>query len=100
MKESDIQKQILDYLRLKGCLVFKVNNGGVYIKKLNRYMKSPQKGISDIVGETKKGLFLAIEVKKKYNKPSPEQLDFIEQVKARGGIGLVAYCLEDVMKII
>lgn len=100
MKESEIQKQILDYCRLMGCLVFKVNNGGVYIKSRDCYMKSPMKGVSDIIGLTNKGRFLAIEVKMPKKKPSIEQVDFIERVKAKGGIGLVAWSLEDIIKII
>jgi Holliday junction resolvase len=106
IKESEVQKLILDYLRLKGCLVFKVNNGGVYIRSRDCYMKSPMKGISDIVGLTKKGQFLAIEVKKrgktpcKDGKPSSEQLEFLAQVKQRKGIGILAYSLDDVIEII
>jgi hypothetical protein len=103
-QESKVQKLIMDYCRLKGCLVFKVNNGGVYIKSIDRYMKSPMKGISDIVGLTKNGQFLAIEVKKrgktpcKDGKPSIEQLEFLAKVREKGGIGILAYSLDDVMK--
>jgi len=98
-KEADLQKTILDYLRLKKCLVFKVNNGGVYIKKRNCYMRSPMRGVSDIIGCTQKGRMIAIEVKMKGKKPSSEQLDFIEQVKSRGGITAVAYTLDDIIKL-
>ncbi len=98
MKESQVQKLILDYLRLKGCLVFKVNNGGIYVKSRDCYMKSPMKGIADIIGCTKSGKMIAIEVKVKYNKPSLEQLEFLAQVKQRKGIGILAYSLDDVIK--
>lgn len=99
MKESEVQKLILDYLRLNGCLVFKVNNGGVYIKSRDCYMKGPIKGVPDIVGLTSKGRFIGVEVKVKYNKPSAEQLSFLAEIKKRKGIALVAYSLDDIIKI-
>jgi hypothetical protein len=97
VKESLLQKQILDWLRLKGYLAVKFNNGGVYIKKLDRYMKSPQKGVSDILfwGH---GVFGAIECKTG-SKPSQEQLQFLEDMRYRGGISVVAYSLDDVLKV-
>ena len=98
-KEALLQKLILDYLRLHGYLAIKVNNGGVYIKKLDRYMKSPQRGISDILfwGHS---IFGAIEVKVKPNKPTAEQEQFLADMRYRGGVALVAYSLDDISKII
>ena len=98
-KEALLQKLILDYLRLHGYLAIKVNNGGVYIKKLDRYMKSPQRGISDILfwGHS---IFGAIEVKVKPNKPTAEQEQFLADMRYRGGVAIVAYSLDDVSKII
>ena len=104
-KESEVQKLILDYLRLNKCLAFKVYNGGVYIKKTDKYIKSPIKGVSDIIGCTRSGRIIAVEVKKrgktpcKDGKPSKEQLDFISEVNKRGGIGLIAYGLDDVKNL-
>ena len=102
MKESDIQKTILDYLRIKKCLVFKHRNVGIYKQSTGKYipLSFGEKGISDIIGLTDKGQFLAIEVKMPKKKPSKEQLDFIERVKEKGGIALWTDNLDDVMKII
>lgn len=99
MKESIIQKAIMDYLRLKGCLVFKVNNGGVYIKSIDRYMRSPMKGISDIVGLTPGGTFIAIEVKSPNKKPSIEQLDFIDKVRKKNGIAFWVSSLDEMIGV-
>lgn len=98
-KEADLQKTILDYLRIRGCFVFKVYNGGVYIAKTQKYIKSPMRGVSDIIGLTSKGRFLAVEVKMKGGKVSPEQLEFIERVKEKKGIALIAYSIDDIIKL-
>lgn len=92
----------MDYLRLKGCLVFKHRNVGIYKQNTGSYipLSFGEKGISDIIGLTKEGKFLAIEVKMPKKKPSKEQVDFIERVKYKNGIAFCANCLEDVQKVI
>ena len=105
-QESKVQKLIMDYCRLKGCLVFKHRNVGIWVKKSQRYipLADGEKGIADIIGLTKKGQFLAIEVKKrgktpcKDGKPTSEQLEFLANVRERGGMGILAYSLDDVIK--
>jgi hypothetical protein len=59
-----------------------------------------EKGISDILGCSPDGKFVAIEVKKPGGKPTPEQWDFIDAVKRNQGIAFVAYSLDDVMRTI
>lgn len=44
-------------------------------------------GISDIIGMIE-GRFVAIEVKLPGNKPRPDQLEFLDNVKRAGGVGL------------
>jgi hypothetical protein len=56
-----------------------------------------EKGINEIIGCSPKGKFVAIEVKKPRNKPSPGQLKFIQNVKRNKGIAFVAYSLDDVL---
>ena len=100
VKERDIQKTIFDYLRMKKILCFKHRNVGIFKKDTGSYIPLPfgEKGISDIIGCLPSGQFLAIEVKVKGNKPSPEQEAFILKVKAAGGKAFVAYSLEDVIR--
>lgn len=71
-------------------------------RKKQRFINFGTSGISDILGCLKKdGRFVAIEVKRRKGKgPTPEQLEFLRRVKEAGGIGIVAYCIEDVMAII
>jgi len=97
--EQQIQKSIIDYLKLKKFLIFKHRNVGIYKQATNSYipLSFGEKGISDIIGCSPKGTFVAVEVKRKGGKPSPDQLRFLEEVKIRGGIGILAYSLDDVI---
>lgn len=99
--EKEIQKSILDYLKLKGYLCFKHLNVGIH-KPDGSYIKLPEgdKGISDIIGCTKTGQFFAIEVKRPGGHVSPEQMNFLDRVSASGGIGILAYSTDDVMKLL
>lgn len=97
--ESQIQKEILDYLKLRRVLCFKHRNVG--IKKPNGSyipLAFGEKGISDIIGCLPNGKFLAIEVKQPKGRASPEQLDFLARLNAQGGVGFIAHSLDEAME--
>lgn len=96
-QEAKLKKQILDYLKLKGIFCWNNRNVGVYNPKTGCYIPSPIKGISDIIGILPNGKFLAIEVKTNKNKPTKNQLWFIEEIKRNNGVGIIAYNLDDVI---
>src|SRR5262245_42259025 len=100
MPEADLQRTILDYLAIKGNFAIRVNTQGVPLWDRSGFKglrPSPMRGVSDILGVQKgTGRFFAIEAKDKYQKPTFEQLQFLEEVRKRGGIGIVAWSLEDV----
>lgn len=100
-KEGGIQKAIMDYLRLKGVVCFKHRNVGIYKKDTGSYIPLPsgEKGISDIIGCLPDGRFLAIEVKCPGKNANKNQLDFLKKVWERGGVGLVARSLDDIIKL-
>lgn len=56
-----------------------------------------QRGVSDIIG-CHKGRFFAIELKAPKGTASPDQLQFVEDVKRAGGIGFVARDVETVIR--
>ena len=90
MKESDIQRLIMLALSEAGCLIWR-NNTGV----LKNAAGIPIKfglcvGSSDLIGLTPTGRFLAVEIKTSKGRATPEQLRFIEAVRARGGIAGIA----------
>ena len=95
--EQEIQKTIVDYLRIKGYVTFKHHSTGFTVRngKVAAFRYS-EKGISDIIACSPTGRFTAIEVKRPKGTPSPEQIEFISQVNARGGLGFIAYSFDEV----
>lgn len=89
--EQSIQKSIIDLLRYKKFLVFKHRNVGIYRKDTQKYIPLAfgEKGISDIIACSPTGQFWAIEVKKPGGKATAEQLQFVLNVKRRGGVGMI-----------
>lgn len=57
-------------------------------------------GSSDLIGWTADGRFLALECKAKGGRATPEQLNFIEQVKKAGGVGGVVYGKDCVYRLL
>ena len=87
MKESEIQKMILQWLELQpNCFAIRTNNIGVPIVDKTRgvvsFRKSPVAGLSDIL-VCWKGKFLALEVKRPHrsSKVTQAQTIFLENVK-------------------
>jgi hypothetical protein len=81
--------------------IFWINaSTGIYdpSRGIFRANKSPFqiKGVADILGMLSNGRFLAIEVKSKKGRLSPEQKIFLEEINAGGGIGILARSVEDV----
>lgn len=96
MLEKPIEKQILTWLNYQqGVMAFKVNTVGIYDAKRAIYRKNKNPfvhlGTSDIIGLCD-GIFFCIEVKtvKTLTRVTDEQIRFINQVKSRGGYGIVA----------
>jgi penicillin-binding protein-related factor A (putative recombinase) len=102
LKESDIQKSILDYLSLiPGCFVFRTNNIGVPLRDSSgktSFRPSPVKGLSDILC-CFKGRFIALEVKRPKGKVTQHQTRFLNQVKESGGVGAVVHSIEEVKEL-
>jgi hypothetical protein len=85
MKESDIQKTILDYLTLRGIFHYKNNTAGIYKQATGSYIPSPSVGAPDIVAVIG-GKYIGIEVKRPGGKMSEHQLRFKENLERAGGI--------------
>lgn len=99
--EHDIQSTILAYLDIQGHFTWRQNTGTMKLeyKGKSRFFRAGFKGVADIIGIHKSnGRFIAIEVKKRPNKPNVNQLEFLNMIANRGGYALVAYSLEDVQK--
>jgi hypothetical protein len=86
LKESDIQRQIKDYLKLIG----------FYVVKIHQSLGS-ERGIADLYA-IKGGLQLWIEVKTPKGTLSEFQKDFRAEIQGHGGIYIEARRLEDIQE--
>lgn len=97
-KEQQIQSEILRLLRLKKCVAVKVPAGGIRSQQ-GSFIRLAEKGVSDILACCR-GTFCAIEVKRPGNVPTSHQEDFLDDVRRAGGIGIVAYGLDEVIEML
>lgn len=96
--ETELVRQIRDYLHLRGAITTRVNSGLHVVgdgTDFRRVFRGAEKGTSDIIG-CYRGRYFAIEAKVGKNKPTPEQEIFLESVRQAGGIAFAAWSLEDV----
>jgi hypothetical protein len=99
MREHDLQNLARIELSKLGYVVFRINVGNFYTKD-GRYIKSTvPKGFSDLIA-IKDGEISFFEIKVRPNKPTLEQLNFIEQMQKIGCIAGVVYSMEDIYKLI
>lgn len=102
--EKNIENSILHWLNMSGIFAWKVQTVGVFdpVKKIYRRSNNRYhiRGISDVIGILPDGKLLAIEVKSKTGKASPEQLEFIEKIKKSGGVAFVARSLDEVIETV
>lgn len=109
MKESSLTKQIIAAANHCGATVYR-NNIGAYKTNKGSYVRYGVggNGGSDLIGWTRHGLFLAIEIKvpgwKPRNRADEEryykQLCFIESVREARGIAGVVSSYEDVVRLL
>jgi hypothetical protein len=100
MNESTIRVSIQLAASAWGCRLFR-NNVGVFYTRTGELTRCGLcEGSSDLIGWTKDGRFLAIEVKHGNGKPTPEQEHFIASVRKAGGVAGIAYSVSDFTKIL
>jgi hypothetical protein len=101
LKETALVQQVLSYLLLKGHYVWRNNTGATRAGQFGeRFIRYGLPGSADVLGCAKDGKLIAVECKIKPCKPTPLQLDFLEQVQKRGGYAILAYSLTDVEKVL
>jgi len=112
-QETSIQRRIMLALSKAGCIVWRNETGAAHVGKVI-YKKGRQvtldnaqmlpfglcRGSSDIIGLCPRGRFLAVEVKTPTGRATKEQLNFIAQVKAKGGIAGIARSVEDALGLL
>lgn len=88
MKEGTLVAKMKKYLIKNGAYCENIWGGGFQAA-----------GIPDIIA-CYKGVFLGIEVKLDYNKPSEIQKAKLKLINNAGGIGIVAYSIDDVAEVL
>jgi len=94
MTESQIQKQIMDYLKSLGALVFRMNSGNA---KYN--VKLAPSGTPDLLAVLRTQT-VWIEVKTETGTLRDSQRFMIKELEGRGQKVIVARCLDDVIEVI
>ncbi len=93
MLERNVQRACLEWLAAHGIYAWRQNQGAIPLQNGGYRRFSGLKGVSDILGITNDGRFLAIEVKGPHGKMSKDQEDFQQAIADRGG---VATCVRSV----
>jgi len=101
MTEHNTQLAIIDLIKWRGGVATRVNSGSITktVGEKTYRVKLADKDTADIIG-LYKGIYLAIEVKHGKNKATPVQVEFLESVASAGGVGLVAYDIDVVEKLL
>jgi hypothetical protein len=72
------------------------NSGAVRVG--GRFVRFGWVGCPDVLGQLKDGRLLGVEVKAAKGRTSPEQVAFLERIRAAGGVAFVARDLRDVLR--
>lgn len=104
--EAEILRAILQLLRRhpKVALCWRQNSGTFQERNRDgsvRYIRAnTQRGMSDIMGAMMDGRTLAIEVKSRTGRMRPGQEEFLQQIRAAGGVAGVCRSVEDAVRLL
>lgn len=98
--ENEVKRDVINYLKLKGYLVYRINNGAVYRKKQDCYTFSGMPGVPDLIAINKEmNKMLFIELKGTKGVASEAQKKFIDMVnRVTSAKGMIVNSLEDLLK--
>jgi hypothetical protein len=93
--ENRVKRECLGYLKVRHIKAWSNPSGAVKIRP-GKFMSFGLKGSSDILGLLPGGRFLAVECKAPGGRLSPEQRQFLADIKALGGMAIVARSCRDI----
>ena len=96
VKESSIQRQILDYFAAMRIPALRVNSGRIWAGR-GRCLKFGAEGFPDLLAWPGRGITIAIEVKRPGEALTPAQIDWAHRLRDKGIQYLVARSVEDVV---
>ena len=94
LKADEITASILGYLAAHGFSAWAQTNRGEYDPQTGRWRPHPnaRRGVPDILGFRRADArFLGVEVKAGSDRLRPAQIQFLDELKASGGLAFVAY---------
>lgn len=107
-KETGLVRACLNWLAFHRVLAWRANNTGVYDPARKSFRSfHGLKGVPDILAILPRtvglsdgrvvtfGTFLGVECKRPGQRPRPEQGAFLDEVRARGGIGICVHSLRE-----
>ena len=95
MRESDVQKAIIQYLEVKHIFHYR-NNSGAYKAEHGSFIRYGAVGSPDIICVIN-GQYVGIEVKRPGGRLSPFQKIFAENLVKAGGRYILAFSIDDVI---
>jgi len=98
--ETAIVRACLDLLALRGIMAWRNNTTGVYDPSRMKFRTfTGRKGVSDILGILPiSGRLLAVECKMPGKKMTPDQCQFIDDVRRFGGLALCVHGVDELDK--
>jgi hypothetical protein len=93
--EGRVKAACLRYLEKRGIKAWNNPSGAVRIAT-DRWLHFGLKGSADILGLLPGGRFLAVECKAQDGRLSPEQRQFLEDIKALGGMAIMAKSWQEI----
>ena len=99
--ERDVLRQVIQYLRLKKCLVYRMNTGAGLFQNADgprRFVRFGEKGMADLLSLTKDSV-IWVECKGTGGKQSEFQKHFQKEVESFGHTYVVAESINDVMPL-
>ncbi len=110
--EGRLMREIMLAVSSAGARVIRVNagkgwvgpsvrhpNGDVTVKRAQPFHGVPE-GVSDLIGWTRDGRFLAIEVKTERGRVTPEQAAFVARVTSAGGVAGVCRSVSEALALL
>ena len=91
---TQMQNLTINLIYEIGGRAWRNNTGAAY--RNQRLIKYGEVGSGDVIGFLPDGLFISVEIKTLNDSTSAEQIEFIEQVRAVGGVAFIAAQIKDV----
>ena len=95
--EKEIQNFTLSLFNFNGYYLWRNNSFATSVESSSgrkHFIRAGKKGSADLIGVTPKGMFIALEIKRKGGKQSEWQKLFQSEVEQRGGIYVLISSIE------